>query len=224
MTSNKGYVRNMLDGLTGGLSQKQRQYLERVQYSADRLMRVINNLLDLSRIEAGAMQLQIRPVLVEEVVSEAVEELHGLAQEKNVGVTSECESPAPVIRADRDKVQQILSNLLQNAIAFTPPGGRVGVHTHVRPDGQVQVSVTDTGEGIPSSETEKIFFPFYRGHSGPQAPRGTGLGLAISKDLVELHGGRIWVESTPGKGSRFVFTMPAACDPAENRAGAQPQG
>ncbi len=224
MTSIKGYVRNMLDGLTGGLSQKQRQYLERVQYSADRLMRVINNLLDLSRIEAGAMQLQIRPVLVEDVVSEAVEELHGLAQEKNVGVTSECESPAPVIRADRDKVQQILSNLLQNAIAFTPPGGRVGVHTHVRPDGQVQVSVTDTGEGIPSSETEKIFFPFYRGHSGPQAPRGTGLGLAISKDLVELHGGRIWVESTPGKGSRFVFTMPAACDPAENRAGAQPQG
>ncbi len=170
------------------------------------------------------MQPQIRPVLVEDVVSEAVEELHGLAQEKNVGVTSECESPAPVIRADRDKVQQILSNLLQNAIAFTPPGGRVGVHTHVRPDGQVQVSVTDTGEGIPSSETEKIFFPFYRGHSGPQAPRGTGLGLAISKDLVELHGGRIWVESTPGKGSRFVFTMPAACDPAENRAGAQPQG
>jgi len=113
-----------------------------------------------------------------------------------------------MIHGDRDKLHQVLTNLIQNAIKFTPPGGAVLVESIVQDDQFVQVSVGDTGCGIQPEDLAKVFEKFYRRESTPTDARGAGLGLAIVKSLVELHGGRIWVESVPGAGSRFFFTIP----------------
>ena len=114
----------------------------------------------------------------------------------------------PKIEGDRDKLHQVLTNLIQNAVKFTPRDGKVWVETRVRDDGFLECCVADTGCGIPLDEIDKVFDKFFRGESVPADARGAGLGLAITKTLVELHGGRIWVESTPGEGSRFFFTLP----------------
>jgi signal transduction histidine kinase len=207
MTSIKGYVENMLIGLTGTLTDKQSHYLQRVKRNVERLTRLINDLLDLSRIEAGRIELHPAWLSVPELVGDVVESLHSMAREKPVTVVTQSAPALPLIRADRDKLHQILTNLIQNAIKFTPPNGEVRVEMQ-RTDGHVLISVADTGCGIPPDEIDKVFEKFYRGESAPVEARGAGLGLAITKSLVELHGGRIWVESTPGHGSRFSLTLP----------------
>jgi signal transduction histidine kinase len=111
-------------------------------------------------------------------------------------------------QGDRDKLHQILTNLIGNALKFTPSGGEVLVKTTALPDDSVQVCVTDTGCGIPPNEQARVFDKFFRGAGTPEEARGAGLGLAIAKSLVELHGGRIWLESEPGRGSRFFFSLP----------------
>jgi len=208
MTSIKGYVENMLDGLTGHLTEKQFSYLGRVKYNVERLSRMINDLLDLSRIEAGRVELALRPVSLLELVSEVLESLQALAREKSLTLEARYADLLPTIHGERDKLHQVLTNLIQNAIKFTPPGGAVLVESLVQDDQFVQVSVTDTGCGIQPKDVAKVFEKFYRGESTPTDARGAGLGLAIVKSLVELHGGRIWVESVPGAGSRFLFTIP----------------
>jgi signal transduction histidine kinase len=208
MTSIKGYVENMLDGLTGYLTEKQFSYLGRVKYNVERLTRMINDLLDLSRIEAGRVELALRPVSLLELVTEVLESLQALAREKSLTLEARYADLLSMIHGDRDKLHQVLTNLIQNAIKFTPPGGAVLVESLVRDDQFVQVSVTDTGCGIQPEDLAKVFEKFYRGESTPTDARGAGLGLAIVKSLVELHGGRIWVESVPGAGSRFFFTIP----------------
>ncbi len=208
MTSIKGYVENMLDGLTGHLTEKQFSYLGRVKYNVERLTRMINDLLDLSRIEAGRVELALRPVSLLELVTEVLESLQTLAREKSVTLEACHADLLPMILGDRDKLHQILTNLIQNAVKFTPPGGAVRVESLVQDDQFVQVSVGDTGCGIQPDELAKVFEKFYRAESAPTEARGAGLGLAIVKSLVELHGGRIWVESAPGAGSRFSFTLP----------------
>ena len=208
MTSIKGYVENMLDGLTGRLTEKQLSYLSRVKYNVERLTRMINDLLDLSRIEAGRVELALRPVSLLELVTEVLESLQALARAKSVTLESCHADLLPMIRGDRDKLHQILTNLVQNSIKFTPTGGAVRVESRVQDDEFVQVSVADTGCGIQPEELAMVFEKFYRGESAPTDARGAGLGLAIVKSLVELHGGYIWVESVPGAGSCFSFTLP----------------
>jgi two-component system phosphate regulon sensor histidine kinase PhoR len=171
---------------------------------------MINELLDLSRIEAGAVELHLGPVSIRELVDEAVEVFQRNAREKSVALGAHHTDVLPVIQGDRDKLLQVLTNLVQNAIKFTPPGGTVRVESRLREDQFVEVAVADTGCGIPPHEIDKVFEKFYRGESIPTGDRGAGLGLAISKNLVELHGGRIEVTSTPGAGSRFFFTLPIA--------------
>jgi signal transduction histidine kinase len=210
MTSIKGYVENMLDGLAGVVTEKQTHYLMRVRHNVERLTRMINELLDLSRIEAGAVELRLGPVSIRELVDEAVEVFQRNAREKSVALEAHHTDVLPVIQGDRDKLLQVLTNLVQNAIKFTPPGGTVRVESRLREDQFVEVAVADTGCGIPPHEIDKVFEKFYRGESIPTGDRGAGLGLAISKNLVELHGGRIEVTSTPGAGSRFFFTLPIA--------------
>lgn len=207
MTSIKGYVENMLDGLTGRLTEKQFSYLGRVKYNVERLTRMINDLLDLSRIEAGRVELALRPVSLLELVTEVLESLQTLAREKSVTLEACHADLLPMIHGDRDKLHQILTNLIQNAIKFTPTSGAVRVESLVQDGKFVQVSVADTGCGIQPEELAKVFEKFYRGESAPTDARGAGLGLAIVKSLVELHGGRIWVESALGAGSRFSFTL-----------------
>ena len=119
-----------------------------------------------------------------------------------------CESEIPEIFGDRDKLHQVMTNLINNAIKFTKPEGEINLDCHLRSDKMVQISVRDTGCGIPQNEIPHIFERFYRGDSVAVESRGSGLGLAISKSLVELHGGKIWVDSIPGEGSCFHFTMP----------------
>lgn len=207
MTSIKGYVENMLDGLTGRLTEKQFSYLGRVKYNVERLTRMINDLLDLSRIEAGRVELALRPVSLLELVTEVLESLQTLAREKSVTLEACHADLLPMIHGDRDKLHQILTNLIQNAIKFTPTSGAIRVESLVQDGKFVQVSVADTGCGIQPEELAKVFEKFYRAESAPTEARGAGLGLAIVKSLVELHGGRIWVESALGAGSRFSFTL-----------------
>jgi signal transduction histidine kinase len=210
MTSIKGYVENMLDGLTGALTEKQSRSLERVKHNIDRLTRMINELLDLSRIEAGRMELQVGPVSLRDVVAEVVESYQAAAREKAITLRAIPQEGVPLVSGDADKINRILTNLIHNAIKFTPPRGEIRVQTQVRDEAYVETSVIDSGCGIAPTERDKVFDKFYWGDSVPVEERGAGLGLAIAKSLVELHGGRIWVESTPGEGSRFSFTIPIA--------------
>ena len=213
MTSIKGYVDNILDGLTGALTERQSYYLNRVKSNVERLTRMINELLDLSRIEAGKVDLNLGNVRMREFVSEVVEGFQGMAQQKGLTLRTHQPDELPVIRCDHDKLHQVLTNLIQNAIKFTPTGGEVRVESQVRDDGCLQIGVIDTGCGIPPHELDKVFEQFYRGESGSTDDPRWGLGLAIAKSLVKLHGGQIWAESTPGQGSRFYFTVPIAPPP-----------
>ena len=208
MTSIKGYVENMLQGLTGGLTEKQTHYLTRMKLNVERLTRLINDLLDLSRIEMGRLDLRRTSLCVRDLSAEVVESCQPLAQEK--GITLDVQHPptlSPVL-GDRDKLTQVLTNLIQNAIKFTPTRGQVRVEIRSRDDGYVQVNVKDTGSGIPPDELDKVFQGFYRSAAAPVGAQGAGLGLTIAKNLVELHGGRIWVSSRVGTGSCFSFTLP----------------
>ena len=209
MTSIKGYIENMLDGLTGTLSERQTHYLGRVKYNVERLTRMINDLLDLSRIEAGRVELTLAPLAIAELVPEIVESLQPVGQAKSISIQHQHQGGAVKISGDRDKLHQILTNLIQNAVKFTASGGQIRVETKIAGD-FVQFCVADTGCGIPPHEQARIFERFYRGEAIQVEHRGAGLGLAITKSLVELHGGRIWVESVHGQGSRFYFTMPIA--------------
>ena len=210
MTSIKGYVENMLDGLTGALSDRQSYYLGRVKYNVERLTRMINDLLDLSRIEAGRVELTLAPLAIAELVPEIVESLQPVGQAKSIPIQHRHQGESVEIMGDRDKLHQILTNLIQNAVKFTASGGQIRVETKTIAGGFVQFCVADTGSGIPPHEQARIFERFYRGEAIQVEQRGAGLGLAITKSLVELHGGKIWVESVPGQGSQFYFTIPIA--------------
>ncbi len=211
MTSIKGYVENILDGLAGGLTDKQSYYLTRVKLNTERLTRMVNDLLDLARIEDPDKRheyLRPLPLSIRDLVTEVVESFQPMARQRSITVKADHPPSIPAIRGDRDKLHQVLTNLIGNALKFTPAGGEVLVATTARPGGTVEISVSDTGCGIPPHERDKVFDKFFRGTAIPEEARGAGLGLAITKSLVELHGGQLWVDSTPGKGSRFFFSLP----------------
>jgi PAS domain S-box-containing protein len=210
LTSIKGSVDNMLDGLTGSLNEKQVRYLARIKSNSDRLSRLINDLLDLSRIESGRVEVRSTTLSLTALAEEVAEHLRSLAAEKLITIEVPSTNPQVTAWADRDKVTQILINLIGNAVKFTPQNGKVTVALEKNGDDYVQISVDDTGPGILPEEKNKIFSKFYQlADVDKQKPKGSGLGLAISKALVEMHGGRIWVESEVGKGSTFSFTLPA---------------
>lgn len=209
MTSIRTYVENMLDGVTGAVNDKQSQYLRRIQFNIDRLTRMIVDLLDLSRIEAGRVELRREAIPIVDWMNELIEGLQSLAAGKSVTIESPSSAALPAVHADRDKLTQILTNLIGNAIKFTPAGGRISVQAQVHDDTDfLQICVSDTGCGIPPTELPKVFDKFFRGTTTSAEARGAGLGLAIAKSLVELHGGCIWVESTVGHGTSFYFTLP----------------
>jgi two-component system sensor histidine kinase/response regulator len=210
LTAIKGSVDNMLDGLTGSLNEKQARYLTRIKSNTDRLSRLINDLLDLSRIESGRVEVRSTTLTLTALAEEVAEHLKSLAAEKLIRIEVPSADPKVTVWADRDKVTQVLMNLIGNAVKFTPQNGKVTVATEKNGDDYVQISIDDTGPGILPEEKNKIFSKFYQfADVDKQKPKGSGLGLAISKALVEMHGGRIWVESEVGKGSTFYFTLPA---------------
>jgi signal transduction histidine kinase len=210
LTAIKGSVDNMLDGITGVLNEKQNRYLTRVKSNTDRLSRLINDLLDLSSIEAGRIVLKPTSLPLATLVREVAESLRPVAEEKCIHLDVAVGDIDVTAWGDRDKVAGVLMNLIGNAVKFTPSYGRVYVAIKRNGDEWAQVSVTDTGPGIPPEEANRIFDKFYKiAGGGEQKTKGTGLGLAISKSLVEMQGGTIWVESEVSKGSTFSFTLPA---------------
>jgi signal transduction histidine kinase len=206
----KGFVDNLLDGVAGPLPDRPRHYLTRMRDNADRLARMVSDLLDLTRIEAGKIELAPQALAAAAAVAEAVDGLRPVATGRAVRVATVIEPCAPVW-ADPDKLHQVLTNLLSNAVKFSPRAGEVVVAAGPGPAGTVRFSVRDQGPGIASGERERVFDKFYQvGRPEGARPPGSGLGLTIARHLVELHGGRIWVESETGAGATFVVVLPAA--------------
>ena len=208
MTSIKGLVENLLDGLVGNLTERQIFYLGRVRANVDRLTRMIHDLLDLSRIEAGRMELTPTTLSIADLISEITDSLQSLAKDKGISLSAKHLTQLSPMQGDRDKMSQILTNLIHNAIKFTPSGGKVVVQAGMKDERFLQIRVIDTGCGIHQTELNKVFDRFYRSSSAPPDAGGAGLGLAITKSLVELHSGKIWAESVVGKGSEFVMLIP----------------
>jgi signal transduction histidine kinase len=209
LTAIKGAVDLLLREVPGRLNESQTHYLTRVRSNTQHLAGLINDLLDLAKIEEGKVELKGARVSVGGLVHEVMETVKPLAAEKPVLLEVKLPEPSVLVWADRDKVTQVLMNLIGNAIKFTPPQGRITVSASRGGAEWAQVSVNDSGPGISAEECQKIFQKFYQvSEDGGPKPKGTGLGLAIAKSLVELHGGKIWVESEPGRGSTFSFTLP----------------
>ena len=209
LTAIKGAVDLILREVAGPLTEKQVHYLTRVRSNTQHLAGLINDLLDLAKIESGRIEVKSSRVSLSGLVHEVVEGLRPVAAEKVIALEATIREPSILVWADRDKINQVLTNLIGNAIKFTPVHGRVTVSASRNGGESVQLSVSDTGAGVPPDEKEKIFAKFYRvAEVNGENSKGTGLGLAIAKALVELHGGKIWVESEEGGGSTFYFTLP----------------
>jgi len=210
MTAIKGYTDLLVKGLAGDLTEMQRSFLEVIRSNVNRMDTMVQELLDISRIESGRLRLEIGQVALREAVEEAVRVIRQEIETKRQTLEVEIAESLPPVKADRNRVVQILTNLLSNAYKYTPEEGRIRVT--VQPNGGFVVcSVSDTGIGIAPEEQERLFTKFFRSqHPAVRNVPGTGLGLVITKSLVELQGGQIWVESEPGKGSTFTFTLPVA--------------
>jgi signal transduction histidine kinase len=209
-----GYTELIVDKIYGEVPQKITDVLDRVQKSGRHLLGLINDVLDLSKIEAGQLTLTLSDYSVHDAVQSAVTAVESLAREKGLRLVVDIAAKLPVGRADERRIVQVLLNLVGNAIKFTEQG-EVTVRVS-RENGFFMVSVSDTGPGIPAAQHERIFEEFQQADgSATRANGGTGLGLAIARKIIELHGGRIWVESVVGKGSTFTFSLPVQAERRE---------
>lgn len=213
MTSIRGYVDILLMGAAGALNENQAHFLDIVKSNTERLNVLVNDLLDISRIEAGRVSLSIQPVDLAEMTREIVTGLVQRSQEENktLDISVAADESTPRALADTERIRQVIDNLVDNAYNYTPADGKIEVNLH-KTDDMVQIDVKDTGIGIPIEQQERIFDRFFRGEDPlVLATPGTGLGLSIVKQLVEMHHGKIWMQSTgiPGQGSTFSFTVPA---------------
>ena len=210
MTVIRSFADNMRDGIAGPVSEQQLTYLTRIGHNLSRLTRIINQLLDWSRLDSNKHVLSLAPVSVEAMALLVADSLRTVADEKTITLEIKHAAGLPAVQGDRDKLEQILWNLIGNAIKFTPPGGRITVDFRTTSEGFVQTSVADTGCGIDPGHIKQLFHEFSKVPSANPTAQGAQLGLFITKSLVTMHQGTIWVESTPGAGTRFCFTMPAA--------------
>jgi signal transduction histidine kinase len=210
LTSMKVHLANVRDGIDGAVTDDQRRSLARVEANLSRLQGLIDELLDLSTIEMGQASLRLEPVALGNIIAKAVEDLHPLASERRVRIMISLPSDLPTVSADPNKLHQIILNLLHNAIKYSPPRSTVDIEITSLRNREIQISVRDVGPGLAPEEVEKVFQPFYRAAATPKQAKGAGLGLTIAKLLVELHDGRLWVETTPGEGSCFYFTLQRA--------------
>jgi signal transduction histidine kinase len=203
-----GFSQVLRERMFGEINEKQREYLEDILSSGNHLLSLINDVLDLSKVEAGQIELEINRFSLREALERGLVMVRERATKDGVQLVLELDPAAEIVEGDERRIRQVIFNLLSNAVKFTPPGGRVDLKS-ARLDGEVRISVTDTGPGIATEDQERIFEEFQQTEAGAGQREGTGLGLTLSKRLVELHGGRIWVDSEPGEGSAFVFTLPS---------------
>jgi PAS domain S-box-containing protein len=203
-----GFSDMLLTQNFGPLNEKQMRYVNNISVSGGHLLKLINDILDLSKIEAGKMELHVEKLSISSSVSEVKALLTPLASKKNIQIMNTVDEKLATIKADRTKFKQILYNLMDNAIKFTPEGGNVTVDARIA-DAGAEITVMDTGIGISEEESRKVFQPFTQlENSEIRTQTGTGLGLSLVKKFVEMHEGRIWVESKSGEGSKFIFTIP----------------
>jgi signal transduction histidine kinase/putative methionine-R-sulfoxide reductase with GAF domain len=202
-----GFSEVLRDRMFGELNEKQEEYLNDIHASGQHLLSLINDILDLSKIEAGRMELALADFDLPTAIDNALTLVRERAGRRGITLGCEIDEPMGMIQGDERKMKQVLLNLLSNALKFTPEGGRIDVRTALK-KGTVEISVTDTGVGIAPEDQEAIFEEFRQVGTSDKKVEGTGLGLALSRRFVELHGGRIWVRSQKGVGSTFTFTIP----------------
>jgi signal transduction histidine kinase len=212
-----GFLQNLLDGLTGPLNEQQRVYMSRMLSNSDRLIRMIDDLLDRTMIQSGKLNLVPREIELEPCVVDTMEQLRMLAQAKRQTLKAVASAVPQVVWADRDRLIQIVMNLTQNALKFTPEGGTIIVTVTQHNELLAGVSVRDTGPGIAPEFLNQIFEPFFRGKQARSGPKGLGLGLSIVRALVELQGGTIIARSEPEQGAELYFTLPL-CLPKSDTA------
>jgi len=202
-----GFSEVLSERMFGELNEKQEEYLKDIYASGTHLLSLINDILDLSKIEAGRMELELTEFDLPLAIENALTLVRERAGRRSIALHTNIDSRVGQIQADERKVRQVVLNLLSNAIKFTPEGGRIEVEAMPK-DGLVEVSVTDTGIGIAPEDQEKVFEEFRQVGTAAKKIEGTGLGLTLCRKFVELHGGRIWVKSREGAGSTFTFTIP----------------
>lgn len=218
LTSIKVHVKNLVDGVNGVLPSEQLSPLRRVLDNADRLGQLIGELLDLSKLQTLTPSVRRDEVSACPLLSDVIDSLRYFSEQKALTISWSCPDDLPALSGDRDKLWRLFTNVLHNAIKFTPPGGRITVSARQEPRDTILFSVHDTGRGIPPGDRENIFLPFFRSQGSAQHIRGTGLGLSIAKEIVRLHGGAIWVECEMNAGSCFYIRLPsgpfrAVCSP-----------
>lgn len=211
-----GFSDLLADERYGPLNERQRRYVNHIHTGGKHLLSLINDILDLSKIEAGRMELALESLPIETTLGEVLSVMQPLADKKSQVLTKHSE-PGLVVRADSTRFKQVLMNLLGNAIKFTPSGGRIEVASRLT-GGRVRVEVRDSGPGIPPEEQKRIFEAFYRLRETGKKTEGTGLGLAITHRLVELHGGELCLDSEVDRGSCFYFSLPTATRESLSRA------
>ncbi|MCK4998710.1 MAG: PAS domain-containing sensor histidine kinase [Anaerohalosphaera sp.] len=208
LTSIQNAVSNILAGVTGRINAKTRTYLNTVTADCRRYATLINDLLDTSKLETGAMPLNRCAIGIETIINKAIKAFTAIADEKSIEINAQLDRRVPPLLADPQRIEQVLANLLDNAIKYTPKDGRVTIADYETPE-SVIITVTDTGTGIPDNIQSRIFEKFYQHHRQAGAGyQGAGLGLAICSDIIKAHGGSLWVESLQGNGCKFSFSIP----------------
>ena len=202
-----GFSEVLTERMFGELNDKQAEYLKDIHASGQHLLSLINDILDLSKIEAGRMELEATDFDLPSAIDNALTLVRERASRRGIRLGSTVDPRLGMIGGDERKVKQVLLNILSNALKFTPEGGRIDVGARLH-DEVAEVSVADTGIGIAPADQDAVFEEFRQVGTADKKAEGTGLGLALSRKFIELHGGRIWVKSQVGQGSTFTFTLP----------------
>jgi signal transduction histidine kinase len=220
-----GVAEVMMQGLFGDVTEEQKKWLSRIQHNGRMLIELVNDFLDVSKLESGYVDVKLERINLQELIEKSVESYRVLAAEKQISMTKSIVTSLPFISADPRRLDQVLANLISNAIKFTHEQGEIEVGAEEVDPGWLNVWVKDNGEGIAAHEIAQIFQKYRQaGNLKASRQKGTGLGLVICKMIIEAHGGKIWVVSEEGKGSRFSFSLPTAMSAFENQRTDQPCG
>lgn len=209
LTNIIGFAELLLNSSSAGdLSPAQKEYINFILESGRQIHSLVNDVIDLAKIEAGKMELKLDEISIEKIIDNCVNIFQERVNQKGISLRKNIHGKLRKIKADPLRLKQVINNLLANAIRFTPPGGQIEINA-LQENHHLQITIWDTGVGVPPEYQECIFIPFEQGcHSLAGNETGCGLGLAIARKLVEKHGGKIWVESQQGKGSHFCFALP----------------
>jgi signal transduction histidine kinase len=204
-----GAAEVMINGMFGDVNDEQKRWLGKILANSHSLVNLVSDFLDVAKLEAGYVELSQERVDLRDLIDRTLDNFLILAQKKEISLTIAAPVSVPLVRGDQRRLEQVISNLVSNAINFTHPGGSIELGMAQGDDAQVRIWVRDNGVGIPHTEVAKLFEKYRQGsNTAESGHKGTGLGLVICKMVVQAHGGRIWVETEEGKGSTFSFSLP----------------